>query len=245
MDRLANIITITQEAIGRSPRSNPATYTGVFDEIRNIFAAAPGAKERNFTANRFSFNNKEGRCNSCEGEGRKKIEMNFMSDVWITCPDCGGKRFNKETLQVTYQNKTIAAVLEMDINEASLFFEEHQRVSQILNTLKEVGLGYLKLGQSALTLSGGEAQRIKLAKELSDAKKGKTLYILDEPATGLHFSDIDHLLTLIHRIVDEGNSVIIIEHNTDIIKNADWVIELGPEGGEKGGYLVYEGMPKV
>lgn len=198
-----------------------------------------------FSYNRFSFNSKEGRCNSCEGEGRKKIEMNFMSDVWITCPDCGGKRFNKETLQVTYQNKTIAAVLEMDINEASLFFEERQRVSQILNTLKEVGLGYLKLGQSALTLSGGEAQRIKLAKELSDAKKGKTLYILDEPATGLHFSDIDHLLTLIHRIVDEGNSVIIIEHNTDIIKNADWVIELGPEGGEKGGYLVYEGIPKV
>ncbi len=243
LDQIDNIITITQEAIGRTPRSNPATYTGVFDEIRNVFANTPSAKERGFSENRFSFNNKDGRCNSCEGEGRMKIEMNFMPDVWITCPECMGKRFNKETLEVTYKDKTIADILEMDIDEASIIFADSIKASQILNTLKEVGLVYLKLGQSALTLSGGEAQRIKLSKELSNIKKGKILYILDEPTTGLHFSDIDHLLTLIHKIVDEGNSVIIIEHNTDMVKNADWVIELGPEGGEKGGYIVYEGPP--
>lgn len=243
LEQIDNIITISQNAIGRSPRSNPATYTGVFDEIRNVFASTSYAKKKDFSINRFSFNNKDGRCNSCEGEGRKKIEMNFMPDVWITCPDCLGKRFNKETLQVAYKNKTIADVLEMDIDEASIIFADNIKVSQILNTLKEVGLEYLKLGQSALTLSGGEAQRIKLSKELSSIKKGKTLYILDEPTTGLHFSDIDHLLILINKIVDDGNSMIIIEHNNDIVKNADWVIELGPEGGEKGGYIIYEGPP--
>lgn len=244
LDQIDNIITISQEAIGRTPRSNPATYTGVFDEIRNIFASTQSAQEKGFSANRFSFNNKEGRCDSCEGEGRIKIEMNFMPDVWITCPECMGKRFNKETLQVYYKNKTIADILEMDIDEASIIFADNNKVSQILNTLQEVGLGYLKLGQSALTLSGGEAQRIKLSKELSNIKKGRTLYILDEPTTGLHFSDIDHLLILINKIVENGNSVIIIEHNIDMVKNADWVIELGPEGGEKGGYVVYEGQPQ-
>ncbi len=243
LDLIDNVITITQEAIGRTPRSNPATYTGVFDEIRNVFASISLAKEKGYSANRFSFNNKDGRCDSCEGEGRKKIEMNFMPDVWITCPECMGGRFNKETLQVTYQNKNIADVLEMDIDESCAMFSDNSKIFQILNTLKDVGLGYLKLGQSALTLSGGEAQRIKLSKELSGIKKGKTLYILDEPTTGLHFSDIDHLLTLIHKIVDEGNSVIIIEHNIDIVKNSDWVIEVGPQGGEKGGYIVYEGSP--
>ncbi|MBN2401835.1 MAG: excinuclease ABC subunit UvrA [Spirochaetes bacterium] len=238
-----NVITITQEAIGRSPRSNPATYTGVFEEIREIFASTPQAKNRKYTANRFSFNSKDGRCDSCEGDGRKKIEMNFMPDVWITCPDCDGKRFNKETLEIIFKNKSIADIMEMDINEAAILFSDNGKISQILNTLKDVGLGYLKLGQSALTLSGGEAQRVKLSRELSKIKTGKCIYIIDEPSTGLHFSDIDHLLVLIHRIVDSGNTVIIIEHNTDIIKNADWIIELGPEGGDNGGYIIYEGTP--
>jgi excinuclease ABC subunit A len=243
LEQIDNVITITQEAIGRTPRSNPATYTGVFDEIRNIFAITPHALEKGFTPNRFSFNSKDGRCNSCKGEGRTKIEMNFMPDVWITCPECMGKRFNKETLQVTYKNKTITDILEMDIDEASIIFEDNKKVAQILNTLKDVGLGYLKLGQSASTLSGGEAQRIKLSKELSNLKKGKTLYILDEPTTGLHFSDIEHLLTLIHKIIEDGNTVIVIEHNNEMVNNADWMIELGPEGGEKGGYIIYEGKP--
>lgn len=245
LNYIDNVVTITQEAIGRSPRSNPATYSGVFDEIREVFASTPSAKGKRYTASRFSFNSTDGRCESCNGEGRTRVEMNFMPDVWITCPDCGGRRFNKDTLRVKYREKTIADVLEMDIAEASILFEEYENITSILNTFRDVGLGYLKLGQSALTLSGGEAQRVKLSKELSRSKKGKVLYILDEPATGLHFADIDHLLVLIRRIVDAGNTVIVIEHNTDIVKNSDWIIDLGPEGGDSGGYIIYEGPPEA
>ena len=243
-EQIDSIVTITQEAIGRTPRSNPATYTGVFDEIRKIFASTPEARKRKYPANRFSFNSKDGRCGACSGEGRKRIEMNFMPDIWITCPECRGRRFNSETLQVTYKDRNIADILEMDIEEAGDLFAENEKAAQILNTLRDVGLGYLKIGQSATTLSGGEAQRVKLSKELSKQKKGKTLYILDEPTAGLHFVDIDHLLTLIHRIVDEGNTVIVIEHNADMKRNADWIIELGPEGGDRGGYIISEGAPE-
>jgi len=245
IEQLDNIISITQEAIGRSPRSNPATYTGVFDEIRNVFASTEQAKSKKYSLNRFSFNSKEGRCEACEGEGRKKIEMNFMPDVWITCSECNGMRFIMETLQVTYKNKSIADVLDMDINEAIEFFSENNKILKILSTIQDVGLGYIKLGQSALTLSVGEAQRVKLAKELSKSDTGNTMYILDEPTTGLHFADIEHLLTLLHRITDSGNTVIVIEHSIDLIKNSDWVINLGPEGGENGGFITYEGVPDI
>ncbi|MBN2040740.1 MAG: excinuclease ABC subunit UvrA [Spirochaetes bacterium] len=244
IENIDNVISITQEPIGRTPRSNPATYTGVFDEIRNIFASTDQAKNREYSINRFSFNSKEGQCESCSGEGRKKIEMNFMPDVWITCSECGGKRFNNDTLEITYKDKTIADVLEMDIDEACRLFAEDNKAFGILNTLQDVGLGYLKLGQSALTLSGGEGQRVKLAKELSKSRAGRTVYILDEPTTGLHFQDIEHLLNLLHRIVDAGNIVIVIEHNADLIRNADWIIDLGPEGGDKGGYIIAEGTPE-
>ncbi|MBU2515831.1 excinuclease ABC subunit UvrA [bacterium] len=244
VEKLNGVISITQEAIGRTPRSNPATYTGLFDEIRNIFASTDQAQQQGYTSSRFSFNSKEGRCEACEGEGRKRVEMNFMPDVWITCSECHGKRFNNDTLQITYKDKTIADVLEMDINEATAFFTNNKKAAQILMTLQDVGLGYIKLGQSALTLSGGEAQRVKLAKQLSKSSSGKTLYILDEPTTGLHFNDIEHLLNLLHRITEAGNTVIVVEHNVDLIRNADWIIDLGPEGGEKGGYLIAAGTSK-
>jgi excinuclease ABC subunit A len=243
-ENLDKLITITQTPIGRTPRSNPGTYVGVFDEIRKVFANTSEAKARKYKANRFSFNSKGGRCEACQGDGRKRIEMHFLPDVWVTCTECHGQRFNRETLEITYNGKTIADVLDMDVQEALKFFARHPKIKRILQTLRDVGLEYIKLGQSALTLSGGEAQRVKLAKELCRPDTGRTLYILDEPTTGLHFADIQKLLDVLHRLTDAGNTVIIIEHNLDVIKTADWIIDLGPEGGDEGGYIVAQGTPE-
>ena len=244
LDDLDKIIHITQDPIGRTPRSNPATYAGVFDNIRDVFALLPEAKKRGYPKGRFSFNVKGGRCETCGGHGSIQIEMHFLADVWVTCKDCGGKRYNRETLQVKYKGKTIADVLDMDVQEALTFFEAHPKINRVLQTLYDVGLEYIKLGQSALTFSGGEAQRIKLAKELSKRATGKTVYILDEPTTGLHFADIQKLLEVLHRLVDQGNTVVVIEHNLDVIKTADYLIDLGPEGGDGGGLLVAQGTPE-
>jgi excinuclease ABC subunit A len=244
LEQVNKVINITQDPIGRNPRSNPGTYSGVMDEIRKVFATTPEAKARGYKAGRFSMNAKGGRCEACAGYGTRKVEMHFLPDVWVTCKECEGKRFNRQTLEVTYKGKNIADVLDMDIQEALEFFANVPAISHILQTLHDVGLDYMKIGQNALTLSGGEAQRVKLAKELSRASTGRTVYILDEPTTGLHFSDIQRLLDVLHRLVDQGNSVIIIEHNLDVIKSADWIIDLGPEGGDKGGYLVAAGAPE-
>jgi excinuclease ABC subunit A len=244
IDYCDNIINITQDPIGRTPRSNPATYVKLFDEIRQLFASTPEARARGYKPDRFSFNVKGGRCESCQGHGQKRIEMHFLADVWITCKECNGSRFNKETLAVTYKGKTIADVLNLDVREALTFFANVPRMERMLQTLYDVGLDYIKLGQSATTLSGGEAQRIKLAKELSHPATGRTIYILDEPTTGLHFADIDRLLDVLHRLVDAGNTVIVVEHNLDVIRSADWLLDLGPEGGERGGYLLAEGSPE-
>ena len=244
LDDLDKIIHITQDPIGRTPRSNPATYAGVFDNIRDVFALLPEAKKRGYPKGRFSFNVKGGRCETCGGHGSLQIEMHFLADVWVTCKDCGGKRYNRETLQVKYKGKTIADVLDMDVQEALTFFEAHPKINRVLQTLYDVGLEYIKLGQSALTFSGGEAQRIKLAKELAKRATGKTVYILDEPTTGLHFADIQKLLEVLHRLVDQGNTVVVIEHNLDVIKTADYLIDLGPEGGDGGGLLVAQGTPE-
>jgi excinuclease ABC subunit A len=244
LDQLDKVINITQAPIGRNPRSNPGTYVGVLTEIRKVFAETPEAKALGFQAGRFSFNVKGGRCEECKGYGSKKVEMHFLADVWVKCRTCEGRRFNRQTLAVTYKGKNIAEVLDMDVQEALIFFENHPKIRRILQTLHDVGLDYIKLGQSALTLSGGEAQRVKLAKELSRVSTGKTVYILDEPTTGLHFADIQRLLDVLHRLTDAGNTVIVIEHNLDVIRTADWIIDLGPEGGEKGGYIVAEGTPE-
>ncbi|MCX7711107.1 MAG: excinuclease ABC subunit UvrA [Clostridia bacterium] len=244
IEMIDKVINITQMPIGRTPRSNPATYTGVFDDIRDVFAATEEAKKRKYKQNRFSFNSKEGRCEACGGEGRKCIEMHFMPDVWVECSQCHGKRFNPEALEIRVEGRTIADVLEMDVKEALEFFQGNSKIEKVLQTLHDVGLDYIRLGQSALTLSGGEAQRIKLAKELSRDDTGRTLYILDEPTTGLHFEDVQNLLKVIHRITDAGNTVIVIEHNSDMISNADWIIDIGPEGGCQGGYVVAQGTPK-
>ena len=244
LNRVDKVINITQEPIGRNPRSNPGTYVGVLNEIRAVFATTLEARALGFGAGRFSFNVKGGRCEECKGYGSKKVEMHFLADVWVRCKACEGKRFNRQTLGITYRGKTIADVLDMDVQEALGFFQNHPHIRRILETLHEVGLDYIKLGQSALTLSGGEAQRVKLAKELSRVATGDTLYILDEPTTGLHFADIQRLLDVLHRLTDAGNTVIVIEHNLDVIKPADWVIDLGPEGGEKGGCVVAEGSPE-
>ncbi len=238
------VIHITQSPIGRTPRSNPATYAGVFDAIRQVFTMTPEAKKRGYKAGRFSFNVKGGRCEACGGHGQNRIEMHFLADVWVTCKECKGKRYNRETLSVKYKGKNIADVLDMDVQEALVFFEKHPRIAKILQTLHDVGLDYIKLGQSATTFSGGEAQRIKLAKELSKRDTGKTIYILDEPTTGLHFVDIQKLLEVLHRLVEQGNTVIIIEHNMDVIKTADWLIDLGPEGGDGGGKIIAQGSPE-
>ena len=244
LEYIDKVINITQDPIGRTPRSNPATYVGAMPHIRDLFALTQEAKARGYKAGRFSFNVKGGRCEACRGHGKKLVEMHFLPDVWVTCNVCKGSRFNQETLQVRYKGKSIAEVLDMDVDEALTFFENVPAIRRILKTLSEVGLGYIKLGQSATTLSGGEAQRVKLAKELARVSTGDTIYILDEPTTGLHFADIQKLLDVLHRLTDAGNTVIVIEHNLDVIKTADWIIDLGPEGGEEGGYIVAEGTPE-
>jgi len=242
--RIDKVIRIDQSPIGRSPRSNPATYTGVFDEVRKIFAGTREAKQFGFGVGRFSFNNKSGRCEECQGQGQQKIEMNFLPDLYVTCPGCNGRRFNLQTLAVRYRGKSIADVLNMSIADALEFFANFTSIRRSLESLDAVGLGYLSLGQASNTLSGGEAQRIKLATELAKSDTGSTLYVLDEPTTGLHFADICRLLDVLQRLVDKGNTVIVIEHNLDVIKSADWVIDLGPEGGDAGGCIVAEGTPE-
>ncbi|MBI5766022.1 excinuclease ABC subunit UvrA [Candidatus Falkowbacteria bacterium] len=244
LENLDKVINIDQSPIGRTPRSNPATYTGVFTYVRDLYASLPESKMRGFNQGHFSFNVKGGgRCESCSGDGLVKIEMQFLPDVYVECEECHGKRYNHKALEIHYKEKNIADVLAMTVSEAKQFFESDQAIVDKLNILEEVGLGYLRLGQSATTLSGGEAQRVKLATELSRRPTGKTLYILDEPTTGLHFDDINRLLQVLHRLADKNNSVLIVEHNLDVIKSADWIIDLGPEGGDKGGYLVAEGTP--
>jgi excinuclease ABC subunit A len=244
LENIDKIINIDQSPIGRTPRSNPATYVGVFTDIRNLFASLPDSKARGWKPGRFSFNVKGGRCENCQGDGTIKIEMNFLSDVYITCDVCHGHRFNSDTLDVRYKGKNIAEVLDMTIEEAADFFEHIPHIAHKMNTLLSVGLGYIRLGQSALSLSGGEAQRVKLAFELARPSTGKTLYFMDEPTTGLHFADVKQLLEVIQRLVDKGNSVVMIEHNLDVIKQADWVIDLGPEGGGRGGEIVATGTPE-
>ncbi|HEY4800362.1 MAG TPA: excinuclease ABC subunit UvrA, partial [Bacteroidia bacterium] len=241
---LDKVIEVDQSPIGRTPRSNPATYTGVFSEIRNLFAMLPEAKIRGYKPGRFSFNVKGGRCETCQGAGVRTIEMNFLPDVYVQCETCGGKRYNRETLEIRYKGKSISDVLNMSIEEAVDFFESIPNIIQKIRALKNVGLNYITLGQSSVTLSGGEAQRVKLATELAKRDTGKTLYILDEPTTGLHFEDIRMLLDVLNKLVDTGNTVIVIEHNMDVIKVADHLIDLGPEGGAKGGTIVCEGTPE-
>lgn len=244
LKNIDKIINISQDPIGRTPRSNPATYTGVFDDIREIFAQTPDAKMRGYDKGRFSFNVKGGRCEACQGDGILRISMHFLPDVYVPCEECGGKRYNEETLQVTYKGKTIYDVLEMSVEEAISFFSHVHKIKHKLQTLADVGLGYIKLGQSATTLSGGEAQRVKLASELQRKATGKTLFVLDEPTTGLHSSDVATLLKVLQRIVDNGDTVLVIEHNLDVIKSADYIIDLGPEGGDEGGTLVASGTPE-
>jgi excinuclease ABC subunit A len=236
-----SVIDINQQPIGRTPRSNPATYVKVFDQIRDFFSKLEESKVYGFKPGRFSFNVKGGRCETCQGAGLIKVEMHFLADVYVPCDDCKGKRFNQATLRVKYRGKNIAEVLEMSVNEASDFFKNVPNIHRILVTLQDVGLGYIKLGQAATTLSGGEAQRVKLSRELAKRSTGKTLYLLDEPTTGLHFDDIHRLLIVIRRLVDAGNTVIIIEHNLDVIRCADYIVDLGPEGGEAGGTILYQG----
>jgi excinuclease ABC subunit A len=238
------VIDIDQSPIGRTPRSNPATYTGVFTFIRTLFARTPDARMRGYAPGRFSFNVKGGRCEACQGDGLVKIEMHFLPDVYVTCEVCKGKRYNRETLEIRYKGKNIADVLDMTVHEALGFFEPVPVIRQKLQTLHDVGLDYIRLGQSATTLSGGEAQRVKLSTELSRRATGRTLYILDEPTTGLHFADIQRLLDVLNRLVDQGNTVVIIEHHLDVIKTADWIIDLGPEGGDEGGDVIATGTPE-
>ena len=244
MKYIDKVIVIDQSPIGRTPRSNPVTYTGVFDLVRKLFSGILESRMRGYMPGRFSFNVKGGRCESCQGGGVKKIEMHFLPDVYVTCRTCNGKRFNDQTLEVRYKGHNISEVLEMSIEEALGFFENIPAIRSKLRTLHDVGLGYVRLGQPATTLSGGEAQRVKLAAELSKTATGKTLYILDEPTTGLHFSDIHKLLEVLHRLADAGNTVLVIEHNLDVIKSADHIIDLGPEGGDLGGELVVCGTPE-
>ncbi|BDH57757.1 hypothetical protein MTP03_26960 [Tsukamurella sp. PLM1] len=244
LDGLDKLVQVDQSPIGRTPRSNPATYTGVFDKIRTLFAATTEAKVRGYQPGRFSFNVKGGRCEACSGDGTIKIEMNFLPDVYVPCEVCHGARYNRETLEVHYKGKNIAEVLDMPIEEAAEFFEAVTSIHRYLKTLVEVGLGYVRLGQPATTLSGGEAQRVKLAAELQKRSNGRTVYILDEPTTGLHFEDIAKLLQVIDGLVDKGNSVLVIEHNLDVIKTADWIIDMGPEGGSGGGTVVAQGTPE-
>ncbi|HLT48538.1 MAG TPA: ATP-binding cassette domain-containing protein, partial [Rubricoccaceae bacterium] len=245
LEHVDKVIAIDQSPIGRTPRSNPATYTGLFGLIRDLFATLPEAQIRGYKPGRFSFNVKGGRCEHCKGAGIVKLEMNFLPDVHVACEVCKGRRFNPETLEVRYKGKNIAEVLEMPVSEALAFFEPVPRIARKLRTLDAVGLGYVRLGQQATTLSGGEAQRVKLAKELSRPGTGQTLYILDEPTTGLHFEDIRHLLVVLQALVDRGNTVLVIEHNMDVAKQADWIVDLGPDGGDAGGEVVFAGTPEA
>jgi excinuclease ABC subunit A len=245
IEHIDKVIDIDQSPIGRTPRSNPATYTGLFTPIRELFAAVPESRLRGYTAGRFSFNVKGGRCEACAGDGIIKIEMQFLPDVYVPCEVCGGKRYNREALEIHYKGKSIADILEMTVEEALEFFKNVPIAESKLRTLNDVGLGYIHLGQAATTLSGGEAQRIKLATELSRRATGRTLYILDEPTTGLHFADVERLLEVLHRLVDAGNTVVVIEHNLDVVKTADHVIDLGPEGGKAGGEVLAEGTPEA
>jgi excinuclease ABC subunit A len=244
LDQLDKIIQVDQSPIGRTPRSNPATYTGLFDVIRDLFSKTQEARARGYKPGRFSFNVKGGRCEVCRGDGQIKIEMHFLPDVYVPCEQCHGKRYNKETLDIRFKGKTIADVLDMPVEEALEFFEHIPKIRRRLVTLNDVGLGYIRLGQPATTLSGGEAQRVKLATELSKVATGRTLYILDEPTTGLHFVDVERLLDVLQRLVDQGNSVVVIEHNLDVIKSADRIVDMGPEGGEEGGEVVAAGTPE-
>jgi excinuclease ABC subunit A len=244
IDQLDKVVHVDQSPIGRTPRSNPATYTGVFDKVRALFAETTEAKVRGYQQGRFSFNVKGGRCENCSGDGTITIEMNFLPDVYVPCEVCHGARYNRETLEVHYKGKTIAQVLDMPIEIAHEFFESVPTIARYLKTLCDVGLGYVRLGQSAPTLSGGEAQRVKLATELQRRSTGRTIYVLDEPTTGLHFEDVNKLLGVLKRLVESGNTVIVIEHNLDVIKSSDWVIDMGPEGGFRGGTVVAEGTPE-
>ncbi|MBT3922332.1 MAG: ATP-binding cassette domain-containing protein, partial [Nitrospina sp.] len=241
---LDKVIDIDQSPIGRTPRSNPATYTGVFTLVRELFSQVPESRARGYKPGRFSFNVKGGRCEACQGDGVIKVEMHFLPDVFVTCEVCQGKRFNRETLEIHYKGKTIADVLDMTAEEAKEFFTNIPSIKSKLQTITDVGLDYIHLGQQATTLSGGEAQRVKLSKELSKRSTGRTLYILDEPTTGLHFADIEHLLKVLAKLVDSGNTVVIIEHNMEVIKMADHIIDLGPEGGDGGGQVLAEGTPE-
>ncbi|MEI7424988.1 MAG: excinuclease ABC subunit UvrA, partial [Candidatus Staskawiczbacteria bacterium] len=243
IENINKVVLVDQSPIGRTPRSNPATYTGAFAHIRDIFTKTKEARVRGYSAGRFSFNVKGGRCEACEGQGQKKVEMYFLPDIYVECEECKGKRYSKEVLEVTYKDKNIAEVLNMTVEEAMEFFKNIPGLYEKMKTLKEVGLSYVELGQSATSLSGGEAQRVKLATELSRKGTGKTLYILDEPTTGLHFDDIKKLISVLGGLVDKGNTVLVIEHNIELIKNADWLIDLGPEGGDKGGQIIGQGTP--
>ncbi|KRT59499.1 excinuclease ABC, A subunit [endosymbiont of Ridgeia piscesae] len=239
------MVDIDQSPIGRTPRSNPATYTGLFTSIRELFAGTQESRTRGYTPGRFSFNVKGGRCEACRGDGVIKVEMHFLPDVYVQCDVCKGKRYNRETLEVKYKGKSIDEVLAMTVEEGLAFFDAVPVIKRKLQTLMDVGLSYISLGQNATTLSGGEAQRVKLSRELSKRDTGNTLYILDEPTTGLHFHDVNHLLAVLHRLRDHGNTVVVIEHNLDVIKTADWIIDLGPEGGNRGGEILIEGTPET
>jgi excinuclease ABC subunit A len=244
LEHFDKVISVDQSPIGRTPRSNPATYTGLFTPIRELFAQVKEARERGYGPGRFSFNVKGGRCEACQGDGLIKVEMHFLPDVYVPCDVCHGQRYNRETLEIRYKDRNIHDVLSMTVEQAHEFFSAVPTVARKLSTLLDVGLGYIKLGQSATTLSGGEAQRVKLSLELSKRDTGRTLYILDEPTTGLHFHDIDLLLGVLHRLRDHGNTVVVIEHNLDVIKTADWIVDLGPEGGAGGGEIIAEGTPE-
>jgi excinuclease ABC subunit A len=245
LEHFDKVIDIDQSPIGRTPRSNPATYTGLFTPIRELFAATPEARARGYTPGRFSFNVKGGRCEACQGDGVIKVEMHFLPDIYVPCDVCHSKRYNRETLEIKFKGKNINEILEMTIEDALVFFDAIPVVKRKLQTLMDVGLTYIRLGQNATTLSGGEAQRVKLSRELSKRDTGNTLYILDEPTTGLHFHDIEQLLHVIHRLRDHGNTLVVIEHNLDVIKTADWIIDMGPEGGNKGGTLVVADTPEA
>ena len=244
LENIDKLIEIDQSPIGRTPRSNPATYSNVFDQIRNLYSLTEESKIRGYKPGRFSFNVPGGRCEYCKGDGNIKVEMYFLPDIYVICEDCEGTRYNSETLSIRWKGYSISDILDSTVESALNIFENQPSIHRIIKTLDDVGLSYIKLGQPATTLSGGEAQRVKLAKELSKRSTGKTVYILDEPTTGLHFADVQKLLEVLHLLVDKGNTVIVIEHNLDVIKNSDWVIDLGPEGGEKGGRIVAEGTPE-